>query len=418
MRGFPFFLLAMLTAYTMVGYTFGRYLLSMLAPDMIDDGVISYQGLAVMTALSQFGFLFISLFSGQLTRLISPKTLILASVSLTGLGLVLLSFVRAEWLIVIIIGLLGVLTASGWVPVVRVIQEGIQEKYWGLSIAQAGSGTAYGIVVTGLFVPIIMASYDWDMAWLYFGIAALVMAFGGIFKMPSVPKDKKQADGGGGSVMSQIRRFHAYFLMMFLSGGAAMAYLTYIVPYLRDDLNMSPAYSGMAWSVLGVIGMGSGLAWGRVADYFSQRTALFWGHVMLVIGYGLIPLWSDPTVALISAIIYGASFFGVLPLFGSYASKVVSSSEVVSLYGKGNFCLGLGGTVFNFLGGNIKSYTGSFDLMFALTAFAAMGALYLCTRLPDARMSDSETDNEPVGVAGQPATRTGAYAASGSATDV
>jgi MFS family permease len=418
MKGFPFFLLAMLTAYTMVGYTFGRYLLSMLAPDMIDDGVISYQGLAIMTALSQFGFLFISLFSGQLTRLIGPKTLILGSVSLTGLGLVLLSFVRAEWLIVIIIGLLGVLTASGWVPVVRVIQEGIKEKYWGLSIAQAGSGTAYGIVATGFFVPIIMASHDWDRAWLYFGIAALVMAFGGIFKMPSVPRDRKEADGAGGSAVSQIRRFHSYFLMMFLSGGAAMAYLTYIVPYLRDDLGMSPAYSGMVWSLLGFIGMGSGLVWGRVADHFSQRTALLYGHVMLVVGYGLIPLWGSPTVALISAVIYGASFFGVMPLFGSYASKVVSSNEVVSLYGKGNFCLGLGGTVFNFVGGNIKSFTGAFDLMFALAALAALAALCLCTRLPDARTVSAEAAETTVSVGGQPASGARAYATSGSSSEV
>lgn len=400
MSRFHYVLLALLTAYTMVGYSFGRYLLSLLAPDMIDDGVISYQGLAAMTALNQFGFLFISLLSGRLTRAVSPRTLVLGSVVLTGLGLIVLASVREEWIIIAVVGLLGVLTATGWIPVVRVVQESIGERYWGLGIALAGSGTAHGIVVTGLCVPLIMMFFDWPNVWLLFGIAAIVMALGGAFVIPAVPRDAKRTPGSSGAgILEHIRQFRAYFLMMFLSGGAAMGYITYIVPYLRDDLALSPSYAGMTWSILGVVGMGSGIAWGRLADVFSQRTALLWGHVVLLFAYGLVPIWSDPTVALVSAVLFGVSFFGVMPLFGSYASKAVPSDEVISLYGKGNFCLGLGGTVFNFLGGNIKSLTGSFDLLFALTALAALATIYLCRHLPEGAAATAVI-REPAGASG------------------
>lgn len=381
-------LVVLLTAYVMTGFAFGRYLLSLLAPDMIADGVFGYDTLAVMTAANQVGYLAFSLLGGMLTRVIDPKPLVVGSVGLTGALLCALGFLREPAVIAVVVAVLGALTATTWVPMVRLVQHAVDRRLHGSVLGIVGSGTAYGTALTGVLVPVINTSYGWSASWLTFGAAALALMLAGLAVLPRAPRD----EGAGRTERDEARRFGAVsrkvipvYVMMFLSGGGLTVFLTYFVPYMRADLGFSASFAGFAWSAVGVCGMASGVLIGQIADRTSVRAGLIHGHLVMLLAVMLALVWPGASTILVTACAFGLSYFGTLGMFAAYVAKTAATRDAGATYGIGNLCLGTGAALFNYLGGTIKAETGSFDFMFIASCLAAGVIIVMALRLESDR---------------------------------
>ncbi|RDD61442.1 MFS transporter [Ferruginivarius sediminum] len=391
-------LLVLLTSYIMVGFAFGRYMLPLLAPDMIEDGVIGYDGLAAMTSVNQIGYLAFSFLGGFLARLVNPKLLIVGSVGLTGLFLCALGAVREPLVIGVLVGTLGALTATTWVPMVRLIQHAIDERLHGRALGIIGSGTAYGTAITGALVPVINRTFDWTMSWYVFGVVALVLTVVGLVVVPDVPRQEGQKQGSGrGRFSSFSRQALRVYAMMFLSGGGLTVFLTYFVPYVRSDLGISSELSGLAWSLLGLCGMASGVLVGQLADRTSVREGLIYGHFAMMLAIMTTLLWPSAITVVATACIFGLAYFGTFGMFPAYVSKMVAERDASSTYGIGNLCLGSGAALFNFVGGTIKAQTGSFELMFIVSCAIAIAIMALAMRIQSDRRDEPAMPDAPCG---------------------
>jgi predicted MFS family arabinose efflux permease len=389
-------LVVLLTSYIMVGFAFGRYMLPLLAPDMIEEGVIGYDGLAAMTSVNQVGYLAFSFLGGFLARRVNPKLLIVGSVGLTGLFLCALGTVREPLVIGVVVATLGALTATTWVPMVRLIQHAIDERLHGRALGIIGSGTAYGTAITGALVPVINRTFDWTMSWYVFGVVALVLTVAGLVVVPGVPRQEGQKQGiGDGRFSSFSRQALWVYVMMFLSGGSLTVFLTYFVPYVRSDLGISAEFSGLAWGVLGLCGMASGVLIGQLADRTSVREGLIYGHLAMMLAMTLTLLWPSDATVVATACLFGLAYFGTFGMFPAYISKMVAKREASSIYGIGNLCLGSGAALFNFIGGTIKAETGSFVLMFIMSCAITLAIIALAVRMPSDRRNESDMPGTP-----------------------
>lgn len=391
-------LVVLLTSYIMVAFAFGRYMLPLLAPDMIEDGVIRYDGLAAMTSVNQIGYLAFSFLGGFLARLINPKLLIVGSVGITGLLLSALGAVQEPLVIGIMVAILGALTATTWVPMVRLIQYAIDERMQGRVLGIIGSGTAYGTAITGALVPVINGTFDWTVSWYVFGGAALVLTVAGLIVVPSVPRREwKGRESSRGRLSSFSRQALKLYLMMFLSGGGLTVFLTYFVPFLRSDLGISSELSGLAWSILGLCGMASGVLIGQLADRTSVREGLIYGHFAMMLAIVLTLLWPSGATAVATACLFGLAYFGTFGMFPAYVSKMADEGNASSTYGIGNLCLGSGAAVFNFVGGTIKAQTGSFEIMFIVSCAIAIAIMVLAMWMQSDRRDEAALPDAPCG---------------------
>jgi len=54
-------------------------------------------------------------------------------------------------------------------------QRWISDKHRGLNLAIIDAGSSLGVMMSGAFIPVVVADFDWQMGWRILGIAAIVL---------------------------------------------------------------------------------------------------------------------------------------------------------------------------------------------------------------------------------------------------
>jgi MFS family permease len=155
------------TSFIAATYGFGVYLFSTVLPDMKAELHFSYAEAGGFISLAQVGFLIAALTSSFLTHRIGAKRLILFSMLTSCISLLGLIFATERWHIAIFLTTAGAAAAAVWVPMVAVAQNCIPIKHQGKAIGLMSSGTAYGVFVNGLVVPILLLEYGWRAVWVF-----------------------------------------------------------------------------------------------------------------------------------------------------------------------------------------------------------------------------------------------------------
>ena len=125
-----------LTGFITITFAFGRYIFSMITPDIVKELGIDYEFVGRINAFHQGAYLLFSLLGGLLCSVVSVRRLIGGSVVLCGLSVTLLAFVNNPWVLLCIVTLQGIFAATSWIPMVAFVAENIQEKNRGLSQAE------------------------------------------------------------------------------------------------------------------------------------------------------------------------------------------------------------------------------------------------------------------------------------------
>ena len=87
-------LVVVLTGYVLAGFAFGRYLLSLLAPEFVQAGVYSYATFGLIAGLNQAGYVIASLGAGRLAGRFDPRRLLLISMLVLTAALAAMALAR------------------------------------------------------------------------------------------------------------------------------------------------------------------------------------------------------------------------------------------------------------------------------------------------------------------------------------
>jgi predicted MFS family arabinose efflux permease len=169
-----------------------------------------------------------------------------------------------------------------------------------------------------------------------------------------------------------------------------MPFQTYLVPLMREDFGWPVDLSTRVWSLIGGIGMASGLALGWLADRISIKWAMLLTYVLLL-GAALLALAAprliapSPMLMNSAGLLFGLAFYAIFGLVPAYVSAQFRGDTATLLFGIGNIALGLGGLLGNIAGGYAKSLGGSFAPIYALVALAALSLVLLALATPNER---------------------------------
>jgi predicted MFS family arabinose efflux permease len=295
-----------------VGLGIGRFAYALVLPDMRDSLHWSYSAAGFMNTVNAAGYLAGALMASRLigrfgwTVAVRWGTLAclasLATCAMSG-NFIVLSLARL---------IAGFGAAAGFVAAgalaATIAQSWPERANFLLSLYYAGPGL--GILTSGLIAPFVLRAFgpgSWWIVWWAMTLLGSAM---------TVPLLLTRFDVNAGITQAGTSRFTVmpvliYLVGYFLFGAGYIAYMTFMIAYVRDAGGGAAAQAAF-WSLIGVSAFATPWVWRGVLalDRGGLATAIILG--VNAIGASL-PIFGHSVVLLaISAVVFGVAFFAVV----------------------------------------------------------------------------------------------------------
>jgi predicted MFS family arabinose efflux permease len=238
-----------------------------------------------------------------------------------------------------------------------------------LSLFYAGPGL--GILSSGLIAPFVLQAFgpgSWWVVWWALTLLTAIM----ILPLLLTPMDSHAGTADAAPVPFAIRPVLIYLAGYFLFGAGYIAYMTFMIAYVRDAGGGAAAQSAF-WCLIGLSAFVTPWLWRRVLalDRGGISTAIILG--VNTLGAALPLLGHSPALLATSALVFGVSFFAVVGSTTAFVRFNYPPSAWPTGIAAMTISFGVGQMLGPFATGYIIDVMGS--LSYALNAGAAMLAL-------------------------------------------
>jgi predicted MFS family arabinose efflux permease len=356
-----------------IGLGIGRFAYALVLPDMRDSLHWSYSAAGFMNTINAVGYLAGALLASRMIRrfglaanvrwgtLACVLSLALCAMSA---NFVVLSFARL---------LAGFAGAAGFVGggalAAMTAQSRPARADFLLSLFYAGPGI--GILFSGLIAPFVLQAFgpgSWWIVWWAMTLLAAVM----IVPLLLAPLGTNALAGPTVRTGFSIKPAAIYLTAYFLFGAGYIAYMTFMIAYVRDGGGGATAQS-IFWSLIGVSAFVTPWVWRGVLalNRGGLSTAIILG--VNALGAGLPIFGHSPLLLAISALVFGVAFFAVVGSTTAFVRFNYPPSEWPAGIAAMTIAFGIGQTLGPIVVGAITDALG--NLSYALNVSAAMLAL-------------------------------------------
>jgi predicted MFS family arabinose efflux permease len=356
-----------------VGLGIGRFAYSLVLPDMREALGWSYSTAGFMNTVNAAGYLAGALITSRLVKRFGLSAAVrwgtlacvasLAMCALSG-NFVVLSFARL---------LAGLGAAAGFVAgaalAATIAQSRPERSTFLLSLFYAGPGL--GILSSGLIAPFVLQAFgpgSWWLVWWAMTLLSTILI---------IPLLLTHFDTGAGIADAAAVEFAIgpaliYLTGYFLFGAGYIAYMTFMIAYVRDAGGGAAAQSAF-WCLIGASAFVTPWVWRRVLSH--DRGGLSTAIILGVNALGAaMPLFGHSTMLLTaSALVFGVSFFAVVGSTTAFVRFNYPLAAWPTAIAAMTIAFGIGQTLGPTVTGAISDALGS--LSYALNAGAAMLAM-------------------------------------------
>jgi predicted MFS family arabinose efflux permease len=369
----PARLILILSLAPTVGLGIGRFAYSLVLPDMRDSLQWSYSAAGFMNTINAAGYLAGALVAARLVRRFGLTAAVrwgtiacLASLALCALSgnFIVLSIAR----LVAGVGAAVCFVASGALAA-RIAQSRPERADFLLSLFYAGPGL--GILLSGLVAPFVLLAGGPGSWWIvWWAMTLLSIAMTAPLLLTRFPADGGLADAA--PVRIAIRPVLIYLAGYFLFGAGYIAYMTFMIAYVRDAGGGAVAQSAF-WCLIGMSAFVTPWVWPRVLARNSGGTSTAIILAVNTVGAALPLLGHSDALIALSALVFGVSFFAVVGSTTAFVRFNYPSAAWPVAIAAMTIAFGVGQTLGPIATGAITDALGS--LSYALNAGAAMLAL-------------------------------------------
>jgi predicted MFS family arabinose efflux permease len=366
----PARLILILSLTPTVGLGIGRFAYSLVLPDMRDALGWSYSAAGFMNTINAAGYLAGALMASRLAKRFGLSTAVrwgtlacvvsLALCALSG-NFIVLSFARL---------LSGLGAAAGFVAggalAAMISQSRPSRANFLLSLFYAGPGL--GILSSGLIAPFVLQAFgpgSWWIVWWAMTLLGVVMTI----PLLLTPIDANAGIAEAAPSKFAVRPVLVYLAGYFLFGAGYIAYMTFMIAYVRDAGGGAAAQSAF-WCLIGLSAFATPWVWRRVLARNSGgiSTAIILG--VNAVGAAL-PLFGHSALLLaISALVFGVAFFAVVGSTTAFVRFNYPPSAWPAGIAAMTIAFGIGQTLGPIAVGAVTDAMGS--LSYALNVSAAM----------------------------------------------
>jgi predicted MFS family arabinose efflux permease len=359
-----------------VGLGIGRFAYSLVLPDMRDTLGWSYATAGFMNTINAAGYLagalgaaafvrryglYAAVAVGTIACLIS-----LALCALTG-NVLVFGFAR------LLAGLGAAIAFVGGGALAAGIAQS-RPAQGALLLSLFYMGPAIGIVISGIAGPFLLDGFGPGSWWI---VWAALTAISALLTLPVTFTriDAAEPKGATAPAAVALRPILAYLIGYFLFGAGYIAYMTFMIAYIRDAGGGAAAQSAF-WCLIGVSAFASPWTWrGLMArGHSGMSTGILIG--VTAIGTGLALFGTAPILLAASAFVFGNAFFAVVTATTVFTRLNYPRPMWPKVIGILTVSFGLGQTLGPIATGAITDAMGSLSYALNVSAAAlALGAL-------------------------------------------
>ncbi|MDX3768371.1 YbfB/YjiJ family MFS transporter [Streptomyces sp. AK08-01B] len=288
----------------------GRFVYTPILPLMHTQAGLSSAAGANLATANYIGYLIGALMGIAMPALVrSPAVLRGSLIVLTG-SLVAMPATHSVTVWIVLRLLAGLTSALIFVVAVSSVLSHLRDHPAHLP-GWAFGGVGAGIALSGLLVLVLRSVADWRAAWwASAGLAAVFAAVAWNLRPEGTPaSDAGSTTGPARPSPRPHRWFTALFAAYTLEGIGYIVAGTFLVAAIEQS---SPGWAGSgAWVLVGLAAVPSSALWARLGRHWSRPDLLCAALVIQAVGIALPALIGGVTAALISALLFGATFLGV-----------------------------------------------------------------------------------------------------------
>ncbi|MEV0280798.1 YbfB/YjiJ family MFS transporter [Streptomyces sp. NPDC050610] len=290
------------------GMGVGRFVYTPVLPLMRDQAGLSAALGANLATANFIGYLL-----GALVGIAAPAV-VRSAAALRGSLVVLVGTLAlmpathdgAAWFVLRLVA--GAASALTFVIAVSTMLTGLRAHAHHL-VGWAFGGVGAGIALSGLLVVAVEAASTWRAAWLTCAALAAVLA---ALAWPLAPH-RHAAEPSETARPAERPRTRRWFVALLASytfeGIGYIIAGTFLVAAIQEGV--PGRLGGGAWIVVGLAALPSCALWTRLARRWSRPALLLAALIIQAVGIALPAVAGGPVPALVSAVLFGATFMGV-----------------------------------------------------------------------------------------------------------
>lgn len=369
----PARLILILSLAPTIGLGIGRFAYALVLPDMRESLHWSYAAAGFMNTINAVGYLAGALLASRLIRRFGLAANILWGTIACLLSLMLCA-ITGNFVVLslarLVAGFGGAACfVAGGALAATIAQSRPERANFLLSLFYAGPGV--GILASGLIAPYVLQAFGPGSWWIvWWALTALAMAM--LIPLCLVPLGGNAAIDHAARVDFPIRPVLIYLFAYFLFGAGYIAYMTFMIAYVRDGGGGAAAQS-LFWSLIGMSAFATPWVWRRVLSL--DRGGLSMTIILAVNATGAaLPIFGhSPPLLAVSALVFGVAFFAVVGSTTAFVRFNYPPATWPAGIAVMTIAFGIGQTLGPIAVGAVTDALGS--LSYALNVSAAMLAL-------------------------------------------
>lgn len=397
-----------------------RYAFSVMFKPMIVDLGWNRTSLSSAFFLNMTFFALTMSIGGRLYDRYGPKWVILVSTVCMSAGYVGIAFIDSLWQFYLFYGFLAAVGFGGAsIPLVAALMSNWFEKRRGLAISLAISGNCFGQFLLVPAFTAIVSSYDWRISYALIGAIMLAVNTALCFTLirgnprdlnllpygrksqdsprPGTSRDSKGiwAQDLGLKEALGTYSFWLYLVVMFICGSGDFLVAVHLVAFLTD-FGITFKAAGNMLALLGLSSLGGILIAGLASDRFGNRWPIALTFVLRLMLYLLILIYPNTVNFYIFALMFGFTFLITAPLTATLMGRLYGLSHVGLLSGFATTVHHLAGGFWAYMGGVVFDKTGSYRLIFIVSAAMCLIAVTCSILIKEKRHAVPGTDPESI----------------------
>jgi MFS family permease len=358
-----------------IGLGVARFAFTGLIPPMLDD-YLNIKFVGILASLNFAGYLSGSLFSVFIKDINVKVYLYRFGIVLAILTTFVLAYSTNNTLWMVSRVLAGFAGAMCLIVGTAIVMQKLTIKSKTKAMGIHFSGIGFSILTTDLIARyVISLGNTWRDSWTVLAIFAIILSFYSVYIL-SFDKEVKQNAVKTKFDFSIFTPFVIILIMAYFAEGVGFVVQATFLPDIINNLPGLDGYGSLTWTLVGVAGIPSCIIWMLLAHKFGSSNIIIIALLVQAVGI-LIPVFStNMYLNLLSGVLYGGTFIGLVALFmnlGGQLSKgnpVVLMGALTTSYGIGQVIAPLYSVYF------IEKY-GNYDYSLILTAIIVIGGAIL-----------------------------------------
>lgn len=361
-----------------VAQAFGRFTYSVLLPAVRDDLGLSNSIAGFLGTVNVAAYLLGTMLVIRATARLRLVTLMRTGMGLAVVGLALASVAPGGVVLAAALVVLGLGGACIWIPSPALAAAAVPDERRGIAVGLIGAGIGLGIVSAGQLATTLrdrLGDQAWQDVYRIEAVVGLVVAIVIVLLLRPVDDPVPSRTDSGFAVLRTMDGWRALVTAYAAFGLSYLLALTYLTARLEDDAGFTEAAASSVFAASGLAGIFGGVLLGWWTDRWGPRRVLVVGFLGISAA-GAAILTGVAPVVYSGALLLGLMFSGVPSVIAVYIVQHSDNETYGPRYAVATLAFGVAQVSAPQLGGLLADLTGTFTLVFVLSAVtAALGAV-------------------------------------------